>query len=139
VKFADAPDLLLPALQACIGPAAGVELKAFIDHMDELPDIDAILAGACGDIPGPVDLQYGVAAALVRRAVDVRERPQAGVLLGNILRYAKGFPQREMGVMLVTDMHRSVGKPLFKIPEFADWAGSVTDLVLYDLDLGVRG
>ena len=57
-------------------------------------------------------------------------------MFGNILRYAKAFPQREMGVMLVTDMHRSIGKPLFTVPEFAEWAGSVSDVLLYDLDLG---
>jgi len=32
-------------------------------------------------------------------------------------------------------MHRSVGRPLISVPEFADWAASITDLVLYDLKL----
>ena len=137
-KFGDAPDLLRGALQACVGPAAGVELKAFIDHMDELPDIDAIVRGESSEVPSAMDLQYGVAAALVRRAREARERPQADRLYGNILRYAKAFPQREMGVMLVTDMHRSIGKPLFRVPEFADWAASIDDIMLYDLDLGRR-
>ena len=35
--------------------------------------------------------------------------------------------------MLVTDMHRSIGKPLFAVPEFEDWANTITDLMLYDL------
>jgi hypothetical protein len=138
-KFGDEPQLLLPALQACVGLAAGVELKAFIDHMDDLPDIDAIVEGACDYVPGGIDLQYGVAAALVRRAVDMRERPHADLVFANILRYAKAFPQREMGVMLVTDMHRSIGKPLFAVPEFAEWAGSVSDILLYEHKLGSRG
>jgi hypothetical protein len=132
-KFGDAPALLLDALQACVGPAAGVELKAFIDHMAHLPDIDAIVDGASEQMPDALDLQYGVAAALVRRAVCVREGPGADRIYGNILRYARIFPQREMGVMLVTDLHRGVGKPLFTLPEFAGWAESVSDLVLYDL------
>jgi hypothetical protein len=38
--------------------------------------------------------------------------------------------------MLVTDLQRSIGKPLFAIPEFSEWAGSIGDLVLYDLKLG---
>lgn len=134
-KFGDAPALLRDALQACVGPAAGVELKAFVDNMDQLPDIDAIVQGRGGQVPQGIDLQYGVAAALVRRALLAREQPQADAVYGNILRYAKGFPQREMGVMLVTDMHRSIGKPLFAVPEFAEWAASITDLVLYDLKL----
>jgi hypothetical protein len=134
-KFADAPELLLDALQACVGPATGVEFKAFVDNMDELPDIDAIVMGESAQMPHGIDLQYGVAAALVRRAVQVRDLSHATLVYGNILKYAKGFPQREMGVMLVTDMHRSIGKPLFAVPEFAEWAASITDLMLYDLKL----
>lgn len=135
VKFGDAPELLLDALQACVGPAAGVEFKAFVDNMDELPDIDAIVRGESAQVPRGIDLQYSVAAALVRRAMQVRDMSHATVVYGNILKYAKSFPQREIGVMLVTDMHRSIGKPLFAVPEFAEWAASITDLMLYDLKL----
>ncbi len=132
-KFGDQPELLRDALEACVGPVAGVEVKAFIDSMDQLPDIDAIIQGREDHVPNGIDLQYGVAAALVRRAVLAKDTPDAGRVLGNVLRYARRFPQREMGVMLVTDLHRAVGKPLFAVPEFAEWASSVTDLMLYDL------
>jgi hypothetical protein len=135
VKFGDAPELLLDALQACVGGAAGVEFKAYVDNMADLPDIEAILQGRSLQVPPGIDLQYGVAAALVRRAVQVREMPHASLVYGHILKYAKSFPQREMGVMLVTDMHRSIGKPLISVPEFAEWAASITDLMLYDLKL----
>ena len=134
VKFGDAPHLLPDALRACVGAGAGVEFKAFIDHMGELPDIDAILQGEDEHVPPGIDMQYGVAAALVRRAVEARELPRAAAVYGNILRYARGFPQREMGVMLVSDMHRSIGRPLFAVPEFAEWASSISDLMLYDLE-----
>lgn len=132
-KFSDAPELLLDALQACVGASAGVELKAFCDSMDQLPDIEGILRGDRASVPQAIDLQYGVAAALVRRAVHAKDSPQAQSIFGNILSYAQQFPQREMGVMLVTDMHRSIGKPLFSVPEFAEWAHTITDLMLYDL------
>ena len=135
-KFGDAPPLLLDALQACVGAAAGIELKAFVDHMTELPDIDAIVEGRCADVPRGIDLQYGVAAAVVRRAVEAREMPDAERRYGNVLRYAAAFPQREMGVMLVTDLHRSIGRPLYAVPEFAEWAASIGDLVLYDFHVG---
>jgi hypothetical protein len=138
VKFGDAPHLLLEALQACVGSEAGVEFKAFLDHMDELPDIDAILQGREAQVPAGIDMQYGVAAALVRRAVASRNRPQAQAMFANILRYARGFPQREMGVMLVSDMQRSIGTPLFAVPEFAEWAASTSDLMLYDLHSSQR-
>lgn len=134
-KFGGAPELLLDAVQACVGPAAGVEFKAFVNNMSELPDIDAIARGESSPVPPGIDLQYGVAAALVRRAVQVRDLPHAAMVYGNILKYARVFPQREMGVMLVTDMHRSIGRPLFAVPEFSEWAASITDLVLYDMKL----
>jgi len=129
IKFRDRPDLVTDALQACVGQSCGVELKAFIDNMENLPDIDAILSGRDVAVPRSVDLQYGVAAALVRRARDVAGAPDA---LGHILEYARRFPQREMGVMLVTDLHRAVGQPLFKVPQFVNWANSVAELMLYE-------
>jgi dynein-related subfamily AAA family protein len=131
-KFEDTPALLLDALQACVGPAAGIELKAFMDHMDRMPDIDGIVSGRVSEVPEGVDLQYGVAAALVRRASRARGTPEAGQVLGHILRYAKLFPQREMGVMLIADLDRSVGAPLYALPEFGEWANALGDLVLYD-------
>jgi hypothetical protein len=135
LKFGDVPGLLLEAVQACVGPAAGVEFKAFVDHMNELPDIDAIARGETAPVPSGIDLQYGVAAALVRRAMQVRDLPHASLVYGNILKYARVLPQREMGVMLVTDMHRSIGRPLFAVPEFSEWAASISDLMFYDMKL----
>jgi hypothetical protein len=132
-KFGAAPELLPDALRACVGAVASVEFKAFVDHMDELPDIDAIVRGESAHVPHGIDLQYGVAAALVRRALQAREFAHATLVYGNILKYAKRFPQREMGVMLVTDLHRSIGRPLIGVPEFSEWAASITDLMLYDL------
>ena len=129
IKFADRPDLMADALQACVGQACGVELKAFIDNLENLPDIEAILDGRETAVPKSIDLQYGVASALVRRA---REASGDLAKLGNVLSYARNFPQREMGVMLVTDLHRAVGQPLFKVPEFVAWANSVAELMLYD-------
>jgi hypothetical protein len=128
-KFGDRPDLLSDALQACVGQSCGVELKAFIDNLENLPDIDGILDGSVTEVPKGIDLQYGVAAALVRRA---RESAGDSGKLSNILRYARNYPQREMGVMLVTDLHRAVGQPLFRVPEFVEWANSVAELMLYD-------
>jgi MoxR-like ATPase len=135
-KFGDAPALLTDALQACVGAAAGVELKAFIDHMNALPDIDAIVQGRSDAMPRSIDLQYGVAAAVVRRAAEARALPHAKRIYANVLRYATAFPDREMGVMLVTDLHRAIGTPLYDVPEFGEWASGISDLVLYDLKLG---
>lgn len=131
-KFGDIPSLLLPALQACVGPAAGVELKAFVDHLDRLPDIDAIVSGEDVPVPRELDLQYAVATALVSRAIRAQGNGQARQTYGRILDYAGRFPQREMGVMLVSDMHRAVGAPLFDVPQFAAWATNIADVMLFE-------
>lgn len=130
-KFADNRDMLSNALQACVGPAAGIELAAFVENLDKLPDIEAILRGEEVIMPKEVDLQYAVAAALVGRAIKVRESDELKTVLGNILEFAGNFRQKEMGVMLVTDLQRAVGDELFAVPEFQKWANRMADVMLY--------
>ncbi len=132
-KFGDQNELLLGALQACVGPAAGIETKAFIDNLGNLPDLDAIVRGESATVPAETDLQYAVASALVARALRAKDGANADQIFGHILDYAKRFPNREMGVMLVSDMQRAVGERLFKTPQFAAWAKSVADVMLFDL------
>jgi len=131
-KFGDHPNLLQGALQACVGPAAGVELHAFVRSLDQMPDLDAIVAGEESLIPEAIDLQYAVAAALVGRAVRARGTPEARRVQGHILTYARRFRQREMGVMLVSDLYRALGAEVFEVPEFADWAQAVADVMLFE-------
>jgi hypothetical protein len=132
-KFGDHPELLLPTLQACVGPAAGLELNAFIENLDRMPDLDAILRGEEVAVPREVDLQYAVASALVGRAIRAKGSADARDIHGHILDYASRFPLKEMGIMLVSDMHRAVGQNLFAVPQFSKWANAVADLMLYDM------
>ena len=127
-KFSDQPHLLAGGLEACVGKAAGVELFAFIQSLENLPDIDAILRGESQQSPEEIDLQYAVAAALVTRAVRCGGD---AAILGNILLYANVFKQREMGVMLVSDLQRAIGQELFAVPQFADWAEKIGDILVY--------
>ena len=129
-KFAEEPDMLGGALQACVGPAAGVELHAFIRHLDELPDIDAILNGEETTVPADLDLQYAVAAALVGRASGPQGNASAEEMHSRILEYAGRFPQKEMGVMLVADLHRAIGSEIFAARGFPQWANHVADVLL---------
>jgi hypothetical protein len=131
-KFGDNQDLLLPTLQACVGPAAGLELHAFLENLDNMPDLDAITRGEPVPVPREVDLQYAVASALVGRAIRAKGTADAKVVHGHILDYAARFPLREMGIMLVSDMHRAIGQNLFAVPQFASWANAVADLMLYE-------
>ncbi len=131
-KFESTPQLLLGALQACVGPAAGVELHGFLATLDQLPDIGAILRGEEVTPPREIDLQYAVAATLVGHAIRAKGTPEAGEVHGNILKFAGTFPQREMGVMLVSDMQRAIGSDLFRAPNFALWANAIADLMIYE-------
>ena len=131
-KFGDVPDLLTGTLQACVGPAAGIELSAFVENLDKLPDIDAIVRGEKVGVPKETDLQYAVAAALVGRAIRAKSEDNADEIYGRILEFAGTFPQREMGVMLVSDMYRAIGQDIFNVPEFSRWANIVADVMLYD-------
>ena len=131
-KFGEDPDLLVSALQACVGKAAGVELNAFVESLHQMPDLDAIVSGEDIPPPGELDLQYAVASALVARAIRAQDsgNGEAVKIHGNILGYASKFPQRDMGVMMVSDMHRAVGEDIFAVPEFADWADKIADVML---------
>lgn len=131
-KFGDRPDLLTGGLQACVGPAAGIELKAFIDNLDNMPDLDAILAGDDVPVPTEIDLQYAVASALVGRAIRAQQEDNAAEIHGRILEYAQRFRQKEMGVMLVSDMYRAIGQDLFAVAQFAQWAQAMSDVLLFD-------
>ncbi|KHF24324.1 ATPase [Solemya velum gill symbiont] len=130
-KFDRHPQLLQGSLQACVGPAAGVELTAFVNSLEQMPDLDAIVKGEESSVPQEIDLQYAVAAALVGRAIKAQNSPDAAIVTGHILDYANRFPQREMGVMLVSDLHRAIGEPLFQVPQFSEWATAIADVMLY--------
>ena len=52
-------------------------------------------------------------------------------ILGRVLTYAETFSEKEMGVMLVSDLHRAIGQSLFAVPEFAPWASSVAEIMVY--------
>ena len=127
-KFESQPDVLCESLQACVGPSAGVQLHAFIEQAAELPDLDALLAGKEVLVPDSIDLQYAVAAALVGRALRADD---CRTVLGPILHYAGRLPQREIGVMLVCDLQRNLGEPVFEAPEFKPWAEQVAELLVY--------
>ncbi len=131
-KFGDSTELLQGTLQACVGPAAGIELTAFVSSLDKMPDLDDIVAGKDVPVPDEIDLQYAVAAALVGRAIRSRGEANATEIIGHILDYAGTFPQREMGVMLVSDLHRAIGEMLFSVPQFGTWANAIADVMLYE-------
>jgi hypothetical protein len=130
-KFADHPELLTETLQACVGPATGVELKAYIDNLTNMPDVQDIIAGKPVRVPREIDLQYAVATALVGHAIRAKDTDSEDQVYGNILDFAREFPEREMGVMMVSDMTRAIGDKMFSLPQFTDWSDAVADLMIF--------
>ncbi len=130
-KFENNLTLFRQAASACVGEVAGVEVTTFVEHMVDLPNLDAIINGESVSIPKELDLQYAICAALVGRAISVKGESSAQKIWGNILNFAKDFPQKELGVMLVSDMQRAIGGDIFEIPEFADWANKIAQ-TLFD-------
>lgn len=133
-KFDAGSSILASALQACVGDAAGIEVNAFIENLDNLPDVEAIVNGEKVAAPLSIDLQYALASSLVGQAVRAKNTEHANSKWGNILDFASEFPEREMGVMLVSDMHRAIGQPIFDVPQFKKWANQVYDVLLFDDD-----
>ncbi len=128
-KFEDNLNLFRAAATACVGEVAGVEVTTFIEHLEDLPNLDAIVKGESVPIPDAIDLQYAICSALVGRAISAKGADNAQKVWGNILNFAKDFPQKELGVMLVSDMQRAIGEEIFIIPEFADWATKIADII----------
>ena len=73
-----------------------------------------------------------MASSLVGRAIRAKGNGQTDEVWGHILDYAGRFPHREMGVMLVSDMHRAVGEDIFQVPQFSAWAKDIADVMLYN-------
>ena len=130
-KFDTDLALFRQAASACVGEVAGVEITTFVEHMADLPDLDAIIQGESVSIPKELDLQYAICAALAGRAIAAKDSDQAQQIWGNILNFAREFPQKELGVMLVSDMQRAIGGDIFAVPEFANWAGKIAE-TLFD-------
>lgn len=141
-KFGERPNLLLPALQACVGQAAATELAAFIRNADKLPDIDAILRGEEVSVPKELDLEYAVGSAMVSRARRIPDAERQREALGYMLEYASRFPHRELAVMVVADLCRSLGPSVLErlraLPQFGRFAHAIYDIMLSDYDQPLR-
>lgn len=130
-KFGDTPHLLAASLQACVGPAAGLAFRAYLEQLANLPDPARVLAGEVAELPRSVELQYAIATSIVRHVAALGVDAQAHAL-DCALTVAERFAHREIGVMLVTDLQHAVARPLYDLPAFARWADSVRDLILVE-------
>ena len=126
-KFHDLPELLRESIKGSIGANAAAAFAAYLQHVDVLPDPGRVLAGEPVTIPPTVELEYAFATSLARHVARLGHDEQKSVL-GIGLTIARRFKHREIGVMLVTDLHRVIGRPFYDVPEFTEWAAEVGDL-----------
>jgi hypothetical protein len=126
-KFENKQGVILPALSGCVSEGIAIELMSFIKNLEDMPSLDDIINGKEVMIPESVDLQYAICTALVGRAIAATTNK--GQILGNILNFATGFKQQELGVMLVSDMARVIGDEIFALPAFDLWATKVSDVI----------
>lgn len=128
-KFSTAPNLLASALQGCVGVAAATECKAFIDNLSQLPDVDALINGGSPPLPTGVDLQYALATAIVTRIA--RLSPPPPTMIDHVLAEAGRFSQKEIGTMMIVDMARHIGNPVFESEAFGRWARETGNELLF--------
>ncbi|SFV63812.1 conserved hypothetical protein [hydrothermal vent metagenome] len=130
-KFPDNLKLFRQAASACVGEAAGVEITTFIEHLVDLPNLDAIVDGESVVVPKDIDLQYAICAALVGRAISLKGKQVAKEKWGNILKFATTIPQKEMAISLVFDMQKALGEIIFEVDEFSLWSKDIAN-VMFD-------
>lgn len=130
-KFGDEPALLRESLKGCVGAATAAAFGAYLQHLAALPDPRRLLAGESIVLPQAVELQYALATAIVQHVARLDRNAQQGALPA-VLGVARKLSQREIGVMLVSDIDRVLGLPLYDVPAFVEWAAEVRDLVSYE-------
>jgi hypothetical protein len=130
------PDLLLSALTDCVGSGPASELKGFLDIMDDLPDLDAIVQGhrqiAAPKGANAPSVCYAVVSGLVSRLARPPQslklsRPQ---IAENILRWTIDHLSEEYSTMLVKDAVRVADEDVSETEAFCDWAEKNEDFVL---------
>lgn len=131
-KFGDDPVLQAESVNGCVGAAAGLALRAYLEHVAGLPDPALIIAGEVNAAPRTVELQYAVATSLARYVERLPE-PARAAAVNRSLEFARTFPTREIGVMLVVDLARGFRQPLYSLAAFAPWANEVGDLLSRDV------
>jgi hypothetical protein len=103
----------LEVLGGCIGVAAAGELLAFLQMIEQLPSIDAIILDPDGTMtPKEPALLYAVSSALARRC--------AGPEIGRVMRYLARLP-KEFEVAAIRDAARLHGSKATNTADFIRW------------------
>lgn len=107
-------ELKFELIKGCVGEGAAIELRAYQEIYNQLPDLDAILAGKDDTIPQTVDLLYACCVGLVSKAAKPPH-------YNRLLEYALKL-EREYSVFLVKLAYQKNKEAVVKSkkwPEFA--------------------
>jgi len=92
-------DLLLPLISGAVGEDLAAAFLAF--RSVELPDIDAIVAGECEEVPSEASALHLLCSSLSMRVDDATSSKK----LNNIVKYSLKMP-KEFAVMLISDLRQ---------------------------------
>jgi hypothetical protein len=108
-----------PLLASTIGEGAAVEFRAFVEQLEQLPNVDHILAGHEVNVnPKRMDLLCALSATLVYRA------PQCSVAqLRNLVSFLVNSKVHEFSVMTMVDLlgNETLKTRLLGITECMRW------------------
>ncbi len=116
-KFSADPELLGPALSACVGELAANTFLGWLARPDL--DLDGLLAQTHPRLPEDADGRWALLDAAIARAgrLDPEDAQQAS----RLLRLAAAF-EPELGERLVRALHARLGERLYALESFDDWA-----------------
>lgn len=107
--------LWLEAISGAVGSDAAVDFLGFVQVMDKLPDIEAILRGESNEVSEELSILYALSSALVSRLL----RAPSDEAVSNVLRYSLHL-KNEFAVMIVQDLQRQ-GVAMEHLDAFGEW------------------
>ncbi len=107
--------LWLDAIGGAVGHDAAVDFLGFVQVMDALPDIDAIMAGEAAEAPQELSALYALSSALVGRVLA----SPSDKAVSHVLRYTLRL-KNEFAVLIVQDLQRH-GVAMEHLDAFGEW------------------
>lgn len=107
--------LWLEAISGAVGSDAAVDFLGFVQVMDKLPDIEAILQGQSSEVSEDLSTLYALSSALVSRLLLA----PSDEAVSNVLRYSLHL-KNEFAVMIVQDLQRQ-GVTMEHLDAFGEW------------------
>lgn len=115
--------LLLDTIGGAVGEDAAVDFLGFVQVMDRLPDIDAVMRGECTDAPQELSALYALSSVLVSRVLS----NPGDETLSNVLRYTLGL-KNEFALLIIQDLQRQ-GVAMEHLDAFGEWVEAFSYLL----------